>query len=307
MFYIIKKIAKYTFFALSSIALLINQPCVVNADKSISINNINFEFKGQSGQIGLHNSITGKETSIKWKKIEEYNTQNQKVNFVNNFASQVFNWNTPKSIIYNNKNCTLIKLNSILNTKYNLSNPVFFNISTFIFTDGIQLPYGNTTITVPKNTIKFELNMEGWPFSNSNNTLQFGAEIKQENKDGKNKSLRDLKKFKINKFNRKVNDDDKHTFNDRTLIMDDSSFYDMPSFAIINGIQTPIITSPYNDTDDNKIGIMWTFPSFKTLIYDPVVGTGTPDYIYSSSSNSNTIESNYIVYILIMISIFFFY
>lgn len=308
MFGFIKKIA---ILGLISLGLLNNSP-VLGADHSITKNNFNFNFAGQSGQISITDNKLGNAASIKWKKIEEYTPQGQKVNYINNFASQNFVWTTPQSVVYGNNNVTSVSINSILNAKYNSTQNIGFNITTYIYSNDTIIIYGNTSINVPKNSIKFTISIGGWPFKNSSNVLQFGAEIRQTNKEGRNKTQNDIKKYKIDKYNRDINDDNKRNHTDRTLIMDDTSFYDMPSFALIDGISTPITVDTYKDDDDDTIGIRWIFPAFSKMVYDPVMGSGTPLYInglstIGSNSASNVIISNYLGFMLMaIVSIFIF-
>jgi hypothetical protein len=278
-------------FALFSISLIFTTPSLAS-DHFITKGDVTFHFKGQSGQIGIFDKHQ-REASIKWKKIEEFDSYNNKVDFVNNFASQTFNWGLPIETIINGNNCTLVKFSSILNTKNDKLHNVYFNITTQIFSEDTFIQYGNTTITVPKNVVKFDLSITNWPFKNVNNTLHFGAEMRQS-------KLKEIKEFKVNKLN-KVRSKDSN--DDRVVIVDKDSFYDMPSIALINGIETDIGVDLYNDTDDGKIGIRWMFPYFNNLIYDPVVGTGSPSYIDLTSDSYSKYNINYITVLCLVSSI----
>jgi hypothetical protein len=277
---------------------------IVCADQNINRDSTRFDYHGQSGQIAIRDSTHGKEASIKWSKIEEITPQGQRVNWVNNFASQSFVWKQPCNVVINSQNATLVEFNSVLNARYNSSQNIYFNISTLLFQTQSIVPYGNTTITVPKDSIKFTLSMIGWPFRSVNNMLRFGAELKQETHSGKNKTLSDLKKYKINKYNRESNDD-KIGYSDRTLIMDGSGFYDMPSFAIIDGVQVSVNVSTYTESDDNKVGIAWVFPKFTSLLYDPVIGTGTPDYLAMSGAADTIVGTHVAVMIIFAAGVVF--
>ena len=291
-------------FALTALSFLLISPVQTFADRRVSRDNTDFDFKGQSGQIAIRNAY-GKEASIKWKKIEEFDSQNKKVNFVNNFASQTYTWSAPVQTQFNGQNCTLINLNAILTPYYQVQGQnVYLNISTYIFNSTVQVPYGNTTLTVPKDTVKFTISMSNWPFKNTTNTLRFGSEIKSEDNDGRKKKMNEFRKFKVRR-DQEVDDDGKRAYNDRTLIVDNTGFYDMPSFALINGVQTPVTVALWNDTDDNdKVGIVWTFPYFNNLVYDPVIGTGSPSYIATSSSTTRSVVQSSIIVLLLAFTTF---
>ena len=165
----------------------LTQP-IYSIDRSLTKGDNTFDFRGQSGQIAISDSKKGS-VSIKWKKIEEYSPSQTKVNYVNNFASQTFSWSNPVAMIVNGQNCSSVTLQSFLHARYNSSVTIPFNITTYLFETDATVFYGNITLTVPKNSIKFTINMNNWPFASPNNTLRFGATIEVKNKIGQNRTV----------------------------------------------------------------------------------------------------------------------
>jgi len=66
----------------------------------------------------------------------------------------------------------------------------------------------------------------------------------------------------------------------------------MPTFAIINGIAQPINITMSTEDDDEMV-VLFDFPSFSSLVYDPVFGSDTPvSYLSIVSSDSQSLKIN---------------
>lgn len=236
--------------------------------------------------------VDGREIGFKLYKMIERNPNGQKVNRVNEFEDDKarFTWLKPyNAITSNGYNATIAKFVAIVPERptSGSSNPIAYvnvNVTTYVYAKDVTVQFGSKTISVPKNTIKFTVDIANWKFANPANTLTFGVKIKIQRKDGQ-----ECKEIKIK--SKDDSKDDDHNKEKRIFFSDSGhGAIDFPSFAIIDGVETPInatLRSP--DSGDDKInGIYWSFPSFqKTLLYDPVLDpytqTGSASFVSAST------------------------
>jgi len=223
------------------------------------------QFLGQSGQIKLTPANSTDFIQIRWNKIEEVTPQGVVVQSVNNFASQVFTWSQPESVVVNGYNATSVVLASQLSVGLGsqVTSTTIFNISTYIFNMEAMVRNGNQTLSVPENSVKFTVHIDSWPFLNYSNVLTFGAALLHAG--GESSSVGGIT-FK----NSQENSID---FGPGTM--------DMANTAVVDGYNENVTMRTYS-VDPVTSGVQWTFPAFNvSLDYDPTLTlTGT-----SSSSN----------------------
>jgi len=128
--------------------------------------------------------------------------------------------------------------------------------ATFVFTAHLYqtpttIPYGNTTIVVDSNTLKFSIDVKNWPaFLDTANTLQY--EVTVSSKGG---------------------DEDGSISNngtDKKRVEMDGGALDLPTIAIIDSVSQNVNVGL--STKNAKSTVSFVFPSFsQTLYYDPTM------------------------------------
>ena len=53
-------------------------------------------------------------------------------------------------------------------------------IIVYLFTNGTTVPYGNGTLTVPDDAVKFNVEGTNWPFCDAGNSLRVEVEVEVE-------------------------------------------------------------------------------------------------------------------------------
>jgi hypothetical protein len=133
--------------------------------------------------------------------------------------------------------------------------------------------YGNTTVTIPENTLKFTVSISGWQFANSNNTLTFGATLVVTGTGATTPTV--VSSSSNNK------------------VYFGSSSIDLPTTAVIDGNSKSITATASADGSS----IQWVFPSFThTLVYDPTIGM---------ANSSSTNVASFMLAIVFMIAAMF--
>jgi len=247
-----------------------------------------FELENDAGTIGLQRAGSPNMINLKWHKIEEITPSNQVVNSVEDFDKVQHLWKTPKNATINNNNCTSIGFSTLVKSKHSPTFFANFTVTTMIFktTNDVNVTYANTTIVVPKSSIKFTIDISGWKFQSSNNRLRIGAKINS------NRYKRNEFKFRNNRT--------------RVVFVTDNGFFDMPSFAVIDGKQITDVNVTTYTTDDQKNAIWLVFPFFNgSLHYDPVISNDPSIYDGTSTlvNNAHSASSNVFVMSIVLLLI----
>ena len=58
--------------------------------------------------------------------------------------------------------------------------PAELVIIVYLFTNGTTVPYGNRTLTVPDDAVKFNVEGTNWPFCDAGNSLRVEVEVEVE-------------------------------------------------------------------------------------------------------------------------------
>jgi len=240
---------------------------------------------GNSGQIKLFPS--GKEDSaganfvqIKQSKLAEADANgNVDSQRSINFASTSGSWSDLSSVTVNGTTYSA--------TTYSSTFPVgkgaqpdgtaTFELTAHLYQTPTTVPYGNTTITVEANTLKFSINVTGWPaFTSSDNTMVYAITVstKGGNNDGKLSN---------------------NGTNNKQVGFDGASM-DIPTIAILDGVSKDVDVSL--DTKGSASTISFSFPSFsQSLYYDPTVT------LASDSTSAATIPSAFFGMVVVLIAL----
>jgi hypothetical protein len=138
----------------------------------------------------------------------------------------------------------------------------YISILTQLSTQQMTVPYGNGTdvITIPQNSLKWSINITNWPFVYTRDSLILTLYVVSPTTGSLQKSATNGT-FSI------------PSYPGQTLI------FDNPEYAIIDGVKTNItITASGNQ-------LIFKFPSFQSLYYDP-------SFYFASTTNPTTSSGN---------------
>ncbi|KAL7521536.1 hypothetical protein ACHAWX_006212 [Stephanocyclus meneghinianus] len=227
------------------------------------------EFVGHSGQLRFcklddgSNTCGGRFVQIKMGRLREIDIMGGMTkNKVSSFASTDFTWSQPEEteIFSDNLPSTLRGTRVCFTTQLRVGSnspsapKANFTMDTVTYhTDGTA-QNGNVTIFVPEGALKFSIEVNGWPFLNKNNFLQFGVDIQTNQNAGRN--------FGLHSANGTSDQDE--------FYVGDGITIDAPTSAMIDGSQQNIEATLTVEPDRQSID--WTFPFFESsLFYDPVI------------------------------------
>jgi len=207
------------------------------------------DFVGQSGQIKLFPSAESKKfIKIKWSKLSEVDASGATVQSASSLASKTFEWVGPESVTVQGHAATKVTLQSVLQINGAPSARPHFNVSAYLFTTSVTLSDGDSTVEVPRNSLKFSIGVDGWPFESASNFLTLSAQVETpKNKDGAKDKADSTKSHT------------RFDFDDSHIVLQNT--------AIADGVQVNI-----NSTVEGK-NVEWKFPAFtERLDYDPTLG-----------------------------------
>ncbi|EGZ12660.1 hypothetical protein PHYSODRAFT_248889 [Phytophthora sojae] len=161
-------------------------------------------------------------------------------------------------------------------------NGALFNLTADIYPVTTAVSYGSQNLTVPAGSLKFTVDIANWPFDDDANTLTLAVTLDAKGPKG----------GKLGKPKKKAKGSDSGSSDAsdvERVDMGDSMFMDTPTYAMVDGVETPLVNSSVVDTAGDT-EFQWVFTSFKeTLHYDPVLGdssTGNTTTTSTSSSSS---------------------
>ncbi|KAG7392538.1 hypothetical protein PHYPSEUDO_000226 [Phytophthora pseudosyringae] len=162
--------------------------------------------------------------------------------------------------------------------------PVGFNLTASIYQGNATVEYGDQNLTVPAGALKFTVDINGWKFANTTNTLTLAVQL--DAKGPKGAALGKPEKKSKGDGNSKPD-----TPVER-VEMGESMFMDAPTYAILDGVQTNLVNSSVV-VSGSGTSFEWVFSSFtKTLHYDPVLGEDTSTTTTTTSSGSTSESSS---------------
>jgi hypothetical protein len=249
---------------------------VVNADRT--------EHIGKSGKISIFPSDNSERfITMSLDKLEEVKPNFQSIGWnTPALSSQTFSWSQSNNYNLNGINVTEVSLTSIQKVGGNSNHAptVDLLLNTKIFSQDIYVYSGNQTVNVPKNTLKWTINLEHWPWKNQNNLLKFGINLKfkEENNQEIIKNNNDLS---------------------TKLIFPQNCQFDLINFGISDGNVVPITYNIF--WKGGLFYIEFYFPYFyNTFEYDPILSFG------NYNQESSTYNFNRLSIILLFIQLIFF-
>ncbi|KAG7388540.1 hypothetical protein PHYBOEH_007804 [Phytophthora boehmeriae] len=212
----------------------------------------------------------GKFMRLTVANITEASTDGTVVQGVGNFSSGT--WSAMATAVVNGVNISSTSFVTTLNVGIN---SVGFNLTASIPQANTTVQYGNQTIPVPAGALKFTVDITGWKFISTSNTLTLRVSLESRGKDGK-----DRKPAKKPRGTTTGN----ATVSSKIerVDMGDSMFMDAPTIVFIDDVQANVLNSSVVEVGGST-QMQWVFPSFTSkLHYDPVLGQD------STSSNSTS-------------------
>lgn len=264
-------------------------------DRQVDVGTTRVEFVGRSGQLRFcklddyeaTSCQEGRFVQLKMNRLREIDSSGQQTsNKVSSFASQDFTWTEPVETNVNGSGSD--SGTTVRGTHVSFSAPVKvggngpnaptanFTMTTITYHENGTTQNGNDTISVPEGALKFTIEMAGWPFLDTNNSLEFGIDVRVGNS-----TLQMI-------GNETQVEAELAESNNLRFDFADGLSIDVPTTALIDGIQTNISTAL--ESTASGYSLDWEFPSFnESLFYDPVVGENLG--LGSGSSDTNESES----------------
>lgn len=158
-------------------------------DRQVDVGSTRVEFVGRSGQLRFckldddgsnSTSCQGRFVQLKMDRLREIDSSGQQTsNKVSAFASQDFTWSEPveTNVAGNDTDDTavgtLVSFSSPVRVGGNGPNAptANFTMTTITYHENGTAQNGNETIFVPEGALKFTIEIDNWPFLDSDNSL----------------------------------------------------------------------------------------------------------------------------------------
>lgn len=152
------------------------------------------------------------------------------------------------------------------------------DVVVYLIEQNTAVAYGNSTINVKSNSVKFNVESENWPFCADVNSLRVTADIEALAKASSNDAVATT----TNTSGWSSSEPDK---TEVTVPTGGSAVeFDLPTVALINDIETNV-TIDVDTSSGTSTKIDFVFPKFTKLYYDPTVGfEGESGGAFSGSS-----------------------
>lgn len=239
---------------------------------NVSIGKATIEYVGKSGQFkycptDCHNGFV----KFKMSKIQEITEDGNHVAWGPAIASQDHVW-IEKSKNVSGTNALEVSFETTFSAAQFANNDVKLNFSTLITPEKAEILYGNDTIIVPANALKFTVRIFNWPFHNNNNKLLFSVTTSS---SGDNEVKKQSNNSNIIEFGNNV-------------------FLKNEDYALNDKNEPLLVKSTINGND-----ITWEFPYFDGLIeYDPILSDEISDEMVGKT---NSDKSNNLLFILTLV------
>lgn len=163
------------------------------------------------------------------------------------------------------------------------------DVVVYLVEQNTAVPYGNSTIAVKSNSVKFNVESENWPFCDAANSLSVTAHIQTALKAAGNDAV-------VNITNRTNTTGSSVGEPDGTEIVVPSGAsavaFDLPTIALVNDVETNVTVTVDVSAAGDSTTIDFVFPNFRKLYYDPTVGfegeSGVPSSGGSSAGGSSS-------------------
>lgn len=203
---------------------------------------------------------------VRMNKLEEVKFEEKNENGTNttkevtvrkgpSFASTDFAWSTPLNSKFGDQ---MVLYSSGISNFVLDGTAVTFRIHAHMMSAyySTTATVGDVSITVPRNTIKFDIEVTGWPFSSDNATQTFlKVTLDVSGSGGRGAPVIATQVYTKNS-------------NEKRITVG-GGFLDVPTLALIDGAKTAVAVS----LTDSSIDIL--FPKGGSIIYDPIIAAAT--------------------------------
>jgi len=216
---------------------------------------------GSSGQFAiLPASGSGKWLKVKLRRLREIGANETSDREVSGFGNHDFVWYGPYYTMINGVNATCMNFTDTFTVD---SQQVKFSLTTVATPTEVDIPYGNETITVTADSLKFSVQIENWPFQSESNSLTFGINVESKGQDKKGKG------------------DESSTsgYKGKKMAFADGDL-NFPTTAVIDGVSQNIVVNATEAQNGGDLQVDFVFPYFSSYVYYD------PEMSLSSDSNA---------------------
>jgi len=226
-------------------------------DKTTSANSVSVDLVGNSGKIKIYPSSSSNDfIMISQDKLEETDNTGNAVNGRSvNLASSISNaaWTNPTTVVLPSG---IVYTQTSFQSMFTLAGSnVLFQLAAKLYQNATTIQNGNSQVTIYKNSLKFDVNITGWPtFVANTNTLNYGIDVSSK---GGNTGATLMQK------------------SDKKSVVFVNGVMDMPVTAVVDGTPNTPISLTLDNSKSNKQSVLFAFPAFtKSVQYDPVMCLG---------------------------------
>jgi len=231
-------------------------------NQQASTDDVTVQFVGSSGKIKLFPSNDSNSfIMVSQSKLTEMTPSGNKVSANSvNFVSEHLSWSAVTK--------TTNGSTTYYSTTYGGSSQSFslgsatvtFSLTANLYQTSAVVPYGNSSVNVVSNSLKFSVSITGWPFNSNNNYLSYDITVEDKGGD---------------------QDGSLETVDNGQRVHLDGGYIEVPTTAIIDGV-TKNINVTYTTVGQSTIN--FEFPHFsQSLYYDPTI---VMDGMSGSNSNA---------------------
>lgn len=157
------------------------------------------------------------------------------------------------------------------------------DVVVYLVENNTAVPYGNSTITVKSNSVKFNVESENWPFCDAANSLSVTTDIETVEKVASNDAVVNS----ANRTNTTGSSSGEPEGTEVTLPSGTSAVeFDLPTIALVDDVETNVTVTVDASSSGTSTRFDFVFPNFKSLYYDPTVGFEDESGVESSSSST---------------------
>ena len=157
------------------------------------------------------------------------------------------------------------------------------DVVVYLVENNTAVPYGNSTITVKSNSVKFNVESENWPFCDAANSLSVTTDIETVEKVASNDAVVNT----TDRTNTTGSSSGEPEGTEVTLPSGTSAVeFDLPTIALVDDVETNVTVTVDASSSGTSTRFDFVFPNFKSLYYDPTVGFEDESGVESSSSST---------------------
>ena len=165
------------------------------------------------------------------------------------------------------------------------------DVVVYLVENNTAVPYGNSTIAVKSNSVKFNVESENWPFCDAANSLSVTTDIETVEKVASNDAVVNT----TDRTNTTGSSSGSEPDGTEVTLPSGASAvaFDLPTIALVDELETNVtVTVDASSSGDSTTKIDFVFPNFRKLYYDPTVGFEGESGASSSSSSSGSSGSS---------------